>query len=121
MIGIAFQHDLVTPVITSQAPMVAVSPCEGTGFEIGSMSIIKGARNMDNAKKWYDWALSADAQKLAAQANSYQLPSNSNAPLPEGAPDVATIKLIDYDFAKYGSSEERTRLLSKWDTEIGAN
>ena len=57
LIGIAFQHDLLTPVVTSNAPLVTVSPCEGTGFEIGSMSIIKGAPNMENAKKWYDWAL----------------------------------------------------------------
>ena len=41
------------------APVKIVSPCEGTGYEIGSMSIIKGARNLDNAKKWYDWALTA--------------------------------------------------------------
>jgi iron(III) transport system substrate-binding protein len=85
------------------------------------MSIIKGGPNPENAKKWYDWALSADAQKLGAQANAFQLPSNKNAPLPEGAPDIAEIKLIDYDFEKYGSSEERQRLLSKWDAEIGAN
>ena len=100
---------------------MTVSPCEGTGFEVGSMSIIKGGPNPENAQKWSDWALTADAQKLGAQANAFQLPSNKNAPLPEGAPDVKEIKLIDYDFAKFGSSEERTRLLSKWDAEIGAN
>jgi iron(III) transport system substrate-binding protein len=121
MIGITFQHDLLTPVVTSQAPLVTVSPCEGVGFEIGSMSIIKGGPNPENAKKWYDWALTAEAQMLGAQAQAYQLPSNQNAPLPEGAPDVNAIKLIDYDFEKYGSADERTRLLSKWDAEIGAN
>jgi iron(III) transport system substrate-binding protein len=121
MIGISFLHDVVTPIIVDDAPVVAVAPCEGTGFEIGSQSIIKGAKNLDNAKKWYDWALTADAQKLAAQANSFQLPANKDAPLPEGAPDVNSIKLIDYDFAKFGSSAERTRLLQKWDAEIGAN
>jgi iron(III) transport system substrate-binding protein len=121
MIGISFLHDVVTPIITSDAPVVAVTPCEGTGFEIGSMSIIKGAKNLENAKIFYDWALTADAQKLAAQANSYQLPSNNDAPLPEKAPDVNSIKLIDYDFAKFGSSAERTRLLKRWDDEIGAN
>jgi iron(III) transport system substrate-binding protein len=121
LIGITFQHDLLTPVVTSNAPLVTVSPCEGTGFEVGSMSIIKGGPNPENAKKWYDWALTAEAQKLGAQANAFQLPSNKNAPLPEGAPDVANIKLIEYDFEKFGSSEERTRLLSKWDAEIGAN
>ena len=29
---------------------------------------------------------------------------------------MADIKLIDYDFAKFGSSAERKRLLSRWDT-----
>lgn len=121
LIGIAFQHDLLQPVVTSDAPVTVVSPCEGTGFEIGSMSLIKGGPNPENAKKWYDWALTAEAQKLAGQVTNFQLPSNKGAPLPEGAPDPNQIKLIDYDFAKFGSSEERTRLLSKWDEEIGAN
>jgi iron(III) transport system substrate-binding protein len=121
LIGITFQHDLLTPVVTSNAPLVTVSPCEGTGFEIGSMSIIKGGPNPENAKKWYDWALTAEAQMLGAQAQAFQLPSNKAAPLPEGAPDISSIKLIDYDFEKFGSADERTRLLSKWDKEIGAN
>jgi iron(III) transport system substrate-binding protein len=120
LIGISFQHDIVTPTITSNAPIKNVSPCEGTGFEIGSMSIIKGAPNMDNAKKWYDWALTPEAQKLGAQANSYQNPSNKEAPIPEQAPKMADIKLIEYDFAKFGSSTERKRLLGRWDKEIGA-
>ena len=46
------------------APVKIVSPCEGTGYEIGSMSIIKGAKNMENAKKWYDWALTPEAQSI---------------------------------------------------------
>jgi len=120
LIGITFQHDLVTPAVTSAVPMVVVSPCEGTGFEVGSMSIIKGAPNLDNAKKWYDWALTPEAQALGAQANSFQIPSNKASPIPEAAPKLAEIKLINYDFAKYGSSEERKRLLSRWDKEIGA-
>ena len=40
--------------------------------------------------------------------------------MPDVAPKLAEIKLIDYDFAKFGSSDERKRLLSRWDTEIGA-
>jgi iron(III) transport system substrate-binding protein len=28
------------------------------------------------------------------------------------------MKLIDYDFAKYGSSAERKRLLTRWSTEV---
>lgn len=118
LIGITFQHDAVVQAVNG-APVKIVSPCEGTGYEIGSMSIIKGAKNLENAKKWYDWALTPEAQEIGAKARvSYQAPSNKNAPMPEHAPKFAEMKLINYDTAKYGSSAERTRLLQKWDKEV---
>jgi iron(III) transport system substrate-binding protein len=117
LIGITFQHDAVTQAVGG-APVKIVSPCEGTGYEIGSMSIIKGAKNLANARKWYDWALSPEAQAIGGGVKSFQVPSNKKAPVPEQAPKLAQIKLIDYDFAKYGSSAERTRLLKKWDDEV---
>jgi iron(III) transport system substrate-binding protein len=117
LVGIVSQHDGVTQVV-SGAPVKVVSPCEGTGYEIGSMSIVKGAKNLDNAKKFYDWALTPEAQALAGDAKAYQVPSNKNAKAPPGAPNLSEIKLIDYDFAKYGSSAERTRILAKWDAEV---
>ena len=118
MVGITFQHDAVVQAIGG-APVKIVSPCEGTGYEIGSMSIIKGAKNMENAKKWYEWALTPEAQGIAGQAKvAYQVPSNKNVPAPPQSPKFAEMKLINYDFAKYGSSAERKRLLDKWDKEI---
>lgn len=118
LVGITFQHDAVIQAIGG-APVKIVSPCEGTGYEIGSMSIIKGAKNLDNAKKWYDWALSTEGQAVgSANKVSYQVPSNKNAPVPPQAPKLGDIKLINYDFVKYGSSAERTRLLKKWDDEV---
>lgn len=116
-VGIAFLHDHVTMIVDG-APMKAVAPCEGTGYEIGSMSLIKGARNLENAKKFYDFALEAKTQAIGAQAKQYQVPSNKNAPVPEQAPKLSEIKLINYDFAKYGASTERRRLLAKWDAEV---
>ena len=44
-VGIVFQHDMVTMVV-DKAPVKVVAPCEGTGYEIGSMSVIKGTKNM---------------------------------------------------------------------------
>ena len=116
-VGITFLHDLVTMVVDG-APVKTVVPCEGTGYEIGSMSLIKGAKNVENAQKFYDWALTPAAQKLGAEAKSFQVPSNKNTPIPPQAPKLADIKLIAFDFSKYGSSEERRRLLSKWDAEV---
>jgi len=117
LIGIAFQHDVIDVAIRGK-PIQVVSPCEGTGFEIGSMSIVKGARNGDAARRFYEWALTPDAQKLAAANRSYQVPSNADTPIPPQAPDLSKIKLIAYNFAKYGSSAERRRLLARWTTEV---
>lgn len=116
-IGIVFMHDAVKQAV-SGFPIKVVAPCEGTGYEIGSMSIIEGARNMDEAKKFYDWALSAEAQNLALQVNAFQVPSNVTAETSESAPDMSQIKLIDYDFKTYGSSATRKRLLKKWDDDV---
>ncbi len=119
LFGIMFLHDAVAEAIEG-FPVKVVSPCEGTGYEIGSMSIIKGARNLDAAKRWYDFALTPEAQSLAARAKSYQTPSHMRANVPAQAPKLAEMKLIDYDFAKYGSSAERKRLIEKWEKEVGA-
>jgi len=116
-IGIVFMHDAVAQAVAG-FPIEVVAPCEGTGYEIGSMSIIDGARNEEEAKKFYDWALSAEAQNLALQVNAFQVPSNKGAMTSDKAPDMSTITLIDYDFVKYGSSDERKRLLQKWDEEV---
>jgi iron(III) transport system substrate-binding protein len=116
-IGIVFMHDAVKQAVKG-FPIKVVAPCEGTGFEIGSMSIIKGARNLDSAKKWADFALTADVQSLMEKAQSYQVPSNLGATIPKEAPKLDQIKLIDYDFKLYGSSAERKRLLKKWDAEV---
>jgi iron(III) transport system substrate-binding protein len=119
LVGITFLHDAVTQKVNG-APVELVGPCEGTGYEIGSMSIIRGARNMDNARRFYDWALSAEAQAIGAEAKAYQLPSNRNAAIPPQAPRFENIRMIDYDFARWGSAEERTRIITRWEREVRA-
>jgi iron(III) transport system substrate-binding protein len=117
MVGIAFQHDVIDAA--KQNPRVkVVSPCEGTGYEIGSMSIVRGARHVEEARRFYEWALTPAAQAIAAKNGSFQLPSNKATPVPPEAPDLSNIKLINYDFEKYGSSAERSRLLSRWTREV---
>ena len=118
-LGIVFQHDAVAQA-ASGFPIKTVAPCEGTGYEIGSMSLVKGARNVDNAKIWYDWALTPEVQSRMKDAKSFQLPSNKSAQIPPEAPKFEDIKLIDYDFKTYGDPAKRKALLERWDREIGA-
>jgi iron(III) transport system substrate-binding protein len=118
-LGIVFMHDAVAQTAEG-FPVKSIAPCEGTGYEIGSMSIVKGARNMDNAKTWYDWSLKPEVQSRMKDAKSFQLPSNKTAEIPKEAPRFEDIKLIDYDFKTYGDPEKRKALLERWDREIGA-
>ena len=117
LIGIMFLHDAVAEAVEG-APVAVAAPCEGTGFEIGSMSIIRGARNMANARAWYEFALDPQVQMLGARAKSYQTPSHRQASPPPQALRLEDTKLIDYDFAKYGATAERSRLIQRWEREV---
>lgn len=117
-VSIGFMHDMVN-LATQGFPLEIVAPCEGTGYEVGAVSIIDGARNFDGAKAWVEFALRPEIQSRAPESGSFQVPSNSSATVPPESPDLASIKLIDYDFATYGSSETRARLLARWDADVG--
>jgi iron(III) transport system substrate-binding protein len=118
-VSISFVHD--GPGEAMQGfPVATVTPSEGTGAEIGSMSIIKGAKNLDAAKKFYEWALTPQAQQFGAASKQFQLPSNKATPVDPRVPDFKRIKFIDYDYAKYGASAERKRLIAKWEKEVNS-
>ena len=119
-IGLTVMHGVASELVAG-FPVKAVVPCEGVGYEIASMGLLKGARNMDNAKKFYDWALTADAQKLGFEVKQYPLPSNKAVPLPPQVTKLSDIKLLDYDFAKFGATAERKRLLDRWQKEVGGS
>jgi len=116
-VGSTVLHGVINE-IAAGFPVKPVLPCEGVGYEIGSMAIIKGARNLDNAKKFVDWALTVDAQKIGLDVKEYAIPTNKNVPLPAMVPNLTEYKVINYDFAKYGSTETRKRLLERWEKEI---
>ena len=116
-VSISFVHDAVTERLGG-FPVGSAVPCEGSGYEVGSMSIIRGARNLRNAQRFYDWALTPAAQQLGAETKQFQTPSNRATPLPPEAPQMSQIRLIDYDFARYGASAERRRLIERWDREV---
>ena len=117
LVGIIFMHDGINQKING-FPVDVAAPCEGTGYEIGAVSIVKGSRNLEEARRFVDFALSPEGQATGAAAGQNQVPSNARAVLPPAAPDISMIKMVDYDFATFGSPEQRSRLLSRFDSEI---
>ena len=118
-VSISFVMDVVTEQVAG-FPVAYEYPSEGTGYEVAGLSIIRGACNLAQAQRFYDWYQSGPAQEIGVQFNQFHFPAHKATRIDPRVPDVSSVKLIDYDFAKYGSFAERRRLLAKWDAEIGS-
>lgn len=118
-VSISFVHD--GPGEKAQGfPIETITPADGTGAEIGSMSMVKGSRNLTAAKQFYEWALTPSAQALGAATLQFQLPSHKETKVDPRVPDFKKIKLINYDYAKYGQTAERKRLIQRWEKEVNS-
>ena len=100
--------------------MKSAAPCEGTSYEIGGIALVEGARHKAEAIRYYDWLMSPAGQQIGARANSLQVPANKTFKPDPRIPAVDTVRLIKYDFEKYGKASERRRLIDRWQREVEA-
>lgn len=114
-VGVVFSHDIVKQM-EDGLPLVLTFPSEGTGFEIGGMAIIKGAKHMDAAEKWFDWALTPEAQALGPKYQAYQAPTVGGVELSH--PELLEVNLIAYDFQWAGANKKA--FVDKFTNEIAA-
>jgi iron(III) transport system substrate-binding protein len=99
-------------------PVKTAAPCEGTSYEVGGIALIKGARNKAAALRYYDWLMSPAGQAIGARANSLQVPANKTFKPDARIPLMDNVRLIKYDFEKYGKATERKRLIERWQREV---
>ncbi len=117
-IGVTFIHDAVDQLLKG-FPITYGAPSDGTGYEIGGLSLVKSGPNRANGIAFIEWAVTPEAQRLAAeQGQSYQIPSNTKTPIPRIAPRFQDFKVIKYDFLKYGSASVRDGLVKRWSAEV---
>ncbi len=114
-IAVSFSHDIIAKGSAKGYPIAITFPREGTGYEIGAMSLVKGGPEPEVAKKFIDWALSVRAQNLMQQW--FRIPLNPKAEVAKGAVKADQVKLINFDAVKAG--EDRDRLIKRWRSEIG--
>ena len=113
-VAIVFSHDIVNEIDNNKAPLVLTFPAEGTGYEIGGVAIVKGAKHLEAAKAWFDWALTAEAQSLGPKFKAYQAPTVKGAVASK--PELMDAKLIDYDFQWAGVNKKA--FVDKFTNEI---
>ncbi|MBJ6364328.1 ABC transporter substrate-binding protein [Paenibacillus sp. GCM10012307] len=79
------------------APVGIVYPSEGTVVTPDGMAVIKGSKNMDNAKAFIDFAAGQDVQALL-QKEFFRRSVRTDAGAISGLPDISSIKTVDYDY-----------------------
>jgi iron(III) transport system substrate-binding protein len=117
-VGVSFVHEFVTQQLAGFPVDVAI-PCEGTGTALGGMAIVAGAPHPEEARIFYDWALTKAAQELANQTRNLILPANAAATIRPQAARFAQAPTLDVDPMRFGQPDERKRLLARWQREIG--
>lgn len=116
-IGVSFLFGF-EPWRSNRYPVQTAAPCEGTSYEIGGIALVQGGPNPEAAKRYYDFLMSPAGQALGGKADSLQTPANRTFKIDPRIPNNDNVRLIKYDFEKYGKSSERKRLLERWQREV---
>lgn len=113
-IAIGYAHDAVRAKAAG-APLQINIPSEGVGFELASMSLIKGGKQAVLAKKLYDWILGPSGQKIIA--DFYVVPVQEGVAANPNAIPLAKIKTVNQD--SIWDATNKARLQDRFSKEIG--
>lgn len=117
-VGISFAHDIQVQQ-DKGLPVIISFPQEGTPFEIGGISIIKGARNLAAAQAWVDYVFTPAFQRYHNDV-AHRIPVVPGVELSEGNYGLEDVKLIEgYNPTEWAA--QRDELVARWQEEIGAN
>ena len=116
-VGISFAHDIQVQQ-QNGLPVLLNFASEGMPFEVGGISIIKGAKNLAAAQAWVDWVLQPAFQRYHNDVYN-RIPVLDTVALTETAFGLDDVKLIDgYDPTAWAA--DRDRLVGRWEEEIGS-
>ena len=96
--------------------MKVTFPSEGTGYEIGGVALIKGAKNPEAAKSYVDFALSREAQNLGPTVAAFQVLTNPLTKSDSRMVKLSGLKIVAYDFDQAAAAKKA--LTAKYDATI---
>ena len=91
-------------------------PVEGVSFGIEATGILKGAKNLENAKKFMDWASSKTFAQLLVDKKINYIPTRTDVETTNPALDVSKVKLVEVDVAWKGAN--RKAFVDRWINEV---
>ncbi len=114
-IGIAFGHDILK-VVQAGYPVKLIYPREGTGWEIGPVSILKNAPHLEAAKIFVNWMLGKKAGQLHTDI-SLRLSTRGDVAPPPGTPPLSDIKILG-NYRWVWAVDNMNSLLKRWETVV---
>ena len=101
-VGLTYEP-LATDYVQAGSPVKIVYPSEGTSCLPTGVEIIKGAKNLDNAKKFCDWMESQTAQQIIADKTTGR-PLRTGI-TKQGVPALSDIVTVHEDLAYVGAHQ----------------
>ena len=93
------------PLQNPDAPLTPVFPADGVLAWPSPVALVAGAKHPNNAKRFIDWCLSPEGQKVLMEA-SPRVPTTDVETI-AGVPSVGDLNLVAYDFLKWGAERDR--------------
>jgi iron(III) transport system substrate-binding protein len=115
-LGAVFLHEGATE-IAAGFPVKLIMPCEGLGYDVIGMSLVRDGRNRESAQLFYDWALTPESLELEYSFSFWQMPAHRGATVAPQVPKTDGAKFVTYDGARLNVAE-RKRLAERWQREV---
>lgn len=115
-IGISYAHDAALAQ-TDGRPIRFLYPPR-TGWDLGTVSLVKGAPNAEAAQRFIDWLLSWRAQDLMTKI-SLAYPVRTDVSIPKSMTALRDLDLLSYDLKII--SAHRERMQAEWTRRIANN
>ncbi len=93
------------------APVLTVAPSEGLGWEVEAFGLVKGAKNMADAKKLADWSVTKKTNIIYNEAYAVVAYPGVAKPV-KFFPENIGKKMIKNDFL--WAAKNRKRILAEW-------
>ena len=116
VIGISFEYRAAQNK-QKGAPIELIFPKEGLGYDMEATALIKGAKNVDGAKKLADWSVTKDANELYAKNFAIVALPGVGKPL-ESVPADFEKRLAKNDFS--WAAANRDKILAEWTKRYNA-
>lgn len=97
-------------------PVVLSYPKEGVSYGIEATGVLKGAKNMENAKKFMDWASSKTFAQLLVDKKINYIPTRGDVEVTNPALDLSRVYLVEVDVAWKGAN--RKAFVDRWINEV---